>query len=332
MGAIEDLVAGLIGAPAQKAIAEENYYYKFGAVPDALSGSIQQIASQAPGRFSTKDLLIGSLLTGLTGGIFKGLGDTYQNKLTTRYLDNANSLLAGDESNPQGLPPSLFRANQDVVRMFQMRKGLEDAAAEKDLKRQVDSQIELATNPKIREAKLEDAISLRNSSLDNPKSTEVIKEKGALDKLQQSFDFIDSKFERAKDLVGAEAAVGLNTPFNTTKGNELRGLQDSVILQIDNALGREINSDVRNRIKSLTPTSYDSKDTIETKKNNLKELLVSLAAPTPVLDAATGGASGDWAPGATQSTGSSSSPPHEPSPGMKWQRSNLGNWREVPIG
>jgi len=97
------------------------------------------------------------------------------------------------------------------------------------------------------------------------------KEKQQAANMGQTLDFIDSKFNRAKDLTGATAAI----PY-TSKGQELAGLGDSVILQIDKLLGREMNSDVRQRVLNMAPKWYDDPQTIDTKRGNLKEFIGSL--------------------------------------------------------
>lgn len=112
---------------------------------------------------------------------------------------------------------------------------------------------------------------------------DAVKEKTAQEGLTQSLDFIDSKFDRAKKINGLGGAT-LGIP--TAAKNELEGLGDSVILQLDKALGREINSDTRERVLKLAPKWYDSDGVIEEKKAALKELVSSITAPTPILDAA----------------------------------------------
>ena len=97
------------------------------------------------------------------------------------------------------------------------------------------------------------------------------KEKQQAANMDQTLNFIDNKFNRAKEITGIGAALPL-----TPKNQELAGLGDSVILQIDKLLGREMNSDVRQRVLNMAPKWYDDPDTIETKRGNLKEFIGSL--------------------------------------------------------
>ena len=113
---------------------------------------------------------------------------------------------------------------------------------------------------------------------------DALKERIVQNNKNQSLDFIDSKFEQAKQLNGPKSALTSITGIPTDEGNQLRGLTDSVIFQIDKTLGREINSDVRQRLTSLTPKWYDTDAAIDKKKQDIKDLVSSLTASTPVLD------------------------------------------------
>lgn len=114
---------------------------------------------------------------------------------------------------------------------------------------------------------------------------EANKERGVLAKKEQTLKYIDQKFDEAKELTGSDALLN-SLSFGmvpTEKGQLLSGLGDSVVVQIDTTLGREINSDVRERLLGMAPKPYDSADTIEKKKIAMKELVSSLYDPTPIL-------------------------------------------------
>lgn len=100
-----------------------------------------------------------------------------------------------------------------------------------------------------------------------------------------SFDFIDRKFEEAKNLTGGKSALTSMVGVPTTEGNALKGIQDSLVFQLDKTLGREINSDVRARLLSLTPQWYDDPKTIDVKKEMMKQAIRSLTPGTPILNA-----------------------------------------------
>lgn len=127
-----------------------------------------------------------------------------------------------------------------------------------------------------------------NAAGANQVQKEIIEEKGKLQTTKQSLDFIDTAFDRAKNLTGYATGIASEIGIPTDKGNALQGLQDSIIVQIDNALGREINSDVRKRLLNLAPKFYDNEKTLNEKKEAMKLLVGSLSKPTPVLDSITG--------------------------------------------
>lgn len=115
---------------------------------------------------------------------------------------------------------------------------------------------------------------------------------------QQSLEFIDKKFKEAKDLTGVSSALSsVSRTFGgppTAKGAALEGIGEAIVFQIDKALGKEINSDVRTRtILSLAPKWWDSPEEIARKDKDMKSFVSSLFDATPILDsipAASGGA------------------------------------------
>jgi hypothetical protein len=114
---------------------------------------------------------------------------------------------------------------------------------------------------------------------------EALKEVQTVAQKDQSLKFIEKKFKDAESLVGTGGAYVTDlTGMPTEKGNALKGLGDSLLTQVDTALGREMNSDVRERLLSLTPKRYDDKKTLANKATAMKELVSSLFDATPVLD------------------------------------------------
>jgi hypothetical protein len=165
--------------------------------------------------------------------------------------------------------------NADLTSQLNLQKPFQIEAEDRAL----ENQVKLQTNPQILAAKVRESTKPQER---------LLKEGETIAKLEQVNNYIDEKFERAKQLTGGKAAVTMNLGIPTPEGNELTGLKDSVLVQIDNALGREMNSDVRQRMLSLTPTSYDSAATIETKKQAMKDLIASLSAPTPLTNSLLG--------------------------------------------
>lgn len=111
---------------------------------------------------------------------------------------------------------------------------------------------------------------------------DAVQELAHLQGRDQSLDFIDDAFESAKKLVGPEAAVDI-WGYKTDKAQLLSGMQQSLTYQIDNVVGREVNSDVRQQFKDLTPKWYDDEKLLDAKKQKLKELVTKLTKPTPIL-------------------------------------------------
>ena len=134
MGVLEDLAASLVTNEAQKAIAGDNTYYNLKAVPDQLGGLVQNLATQAPGRFSTGDLTAGSLVTGLLSGLLGGAGDNYQTTLTDRYSNIVKNAIGGTPSvDDGGLSSGLFKQANQSGQLFRAQRTLKQLDAQEAL-------------------------------------------------------------------------------------------------------------------------------------------------------------------------------------------------------
>lgn len=135
MGSIEDLASALYSDQIQKQIAAENSYYNLQQVPDAVSGLLTQAAVKNPGQFSTKDLIVGALLSGGASGLLGGFGDKYQSTLTNRYQDVLGGAMRGSTpaESSSGLSPSLFRGASNAGSIFRIKQTLANEQAQNDL-------------------------------------------------------------------------------------------------------------------------------------------------------------------------------------------------------
>lgn len=111
---------------ANQGIAKEDPYLPLSSFADNFGSTI---VKNAPA-LGTKDSLIAGLITGLTGGIFSGLGDEWQadkNKLASTTLLND---LRGQDTINDGLPPSVFSGIQNAGGLFRLQ---EKAAQQEEL-------------------------------------------------------------------------------------------------------------------------------------------------------------------------------------------------------
>lgn len=139
MGSIEDLASALYSDQIQKQIAAENSYYNLQQVPDAVSGLLTQAAVKNPGQFSTKDLIVGALLSGGASGLLGGFGDKYQSTLTNRYQDVLGGAMRGSTpaESSSGLSPSLFRGASNAGSIFRIKQALANDQAQTDLQNDI---------------------------------------------------------------------------------------------------------------------------------------------------------------------------------------------------
>lgn len=136
---INELALLFSGGPSAESLAAENPYLDFKGVPDQIGALTQQIALQAPGKFSTRDLIISSLASGLGSGVLGGLGKDYSNTLTDRYQQAVkqfaypNFFEAPTEESSQ-LPSGLFGEAKKKADLF----AAIDALDTRDYNRDVD--------------------------------------------------------------------------------------------------------------------------------------------------------------------------------------------------
>lgn len=106
MGALEELAASLVGKEAQTAIAAQNPYYKYRAVPSGVSDVVAKTYAANPSQYRTSDIVAALALSGLAKGTLGAFGDDYQGTLTDRYVQ---ALGTGQQGQ---LPENLFRMAQ----------------------------------------------------------------------------------------------------------------------------------------------------------------------------------------------------------------------------
>ena len=279
-----------------------------GAVdPSPWSGAGQSIlSSQLPRATNNTEAILGPILQGLIGGGLQGYGQGQTNKasfdayaqnpiIQSLQGDNPNGIgpVASGNEYSQDLTSALYsgdmpanwspsQGKSDILSALITKQAvLDDEEAKKAIRNKLAEASATAEGKLMGEAKGNAALS--ELGIVDPASP-LGKERLIKDAKNQSIDFIKSKFEQAKKLTGSNAGLTANSGVPTPEGNELSALADSVIVQIDKVLGREINSDVRQRMLNLAPKWYDSATEIDKKSKNLISLVESLSTPTPLLD------------------------------------------------
>lgn len=325
MAEIDDLIASLAFGQAQKQLVAEADPYSGGA---SVADAISNLAVTAGPQYKTRDKIILGALSGLTGGLFSGASQDYQNRAQDAYTSSVLGLSAGNNvAKPSVLSDALFSGAKQQSNLFKLRQGLaanqmrqeleqqtaiEEMKGKQDLKGKVLEK--LIDNP-ARARQLapviqslfggQGGLAMPAQALAAPTETEISAPVGVQDAImslpdnmqgearkeainlenkEKSLSFIDEKFKQAESLVGTTGAVvGGLTGLPTDKAKALEGIGDSLVIQLDAVLGRELNSDVRNRLLSLAPKYYDNAETLKRKNADIKNLLSSLAPSAPIL-------------------------------------------------
>jgi hypothetical protein len=265
MASINDYIRGL-----QADYAKNNIYSQLGS---GLLGADVNIKGGSPWTNLATNFVKGLLGGGLNeyGQVQNqeyntGLRSVLEDTLTGSPIRAVDGVSEGELSNAANMM-SMFKTatDQDIANSGLLKKseGKGSMLGQLEAQSEAFGGLDSLTNPA------------------NPNAKQIQEEVKASETKKQSFDFIDNAYEEAKKLVGLGAAVP--TQIGGSR-DALTGLGDSLVIQIDNAVGRELNSDVRQRLLNLAPKWYDNAEQLDQKKGALKALLDSLSAPTPTLD------------------------------------------------
>lgn len=269
-------------------------YWNIAAVP--LANARFNTSTWSPGE--TAAVSFGqSFLSGLLAGLGKKR-DADQMSAVSKVLPQLYS-----EPEAVNIPEGVDTRAFEELRQSALRENAIRAAKAEENKQNLINQLALdlfRENPKMA-AKVISAnspefgatikeINLTDKAKDLPPAiqTRVLEESERAKNMEKSLNFIDEKFKRAKKLTGADTTIATGIGVPTYKANELKSLNDSIIFQIDATMGRELNSDVRERISSLGPKPYDSEAELDRKAKDMKSLVSALSKSTPVLDMLSG--------------------------------------------
>lgn len=289
---------------ASEAPSENDYL----AQSPLYSSGINLLKAQIPqGRNNLESLLL-PLAQGLSGGLMMGYGQkTALDDAFKDYKLNplTASMYVNQETRPEGWTPKT--AKIDLFSAL-LEKENEQAKALQTLKNEGDIQKALLSNgfqltsdgvapiKGMAEAKAE-ARALEEGAIAKAKlnaemsqnpfpkipktlQDEAIKETQAIANKENSIGFINSQFEKAKELPSMKAFIG-----GTTASNEMEGISQGLKTFIQKYLGREMNGPEQERFLTLLPDWNDTKAQIDSKKARFFDLLNSITPTTPILKA-----------------------------------------------
>lgn len=122
MSDIDDLIASLAFGQAQKQLVAEADPYSGGA---SVADAISNLAVSAGPQYKTRDKIILGALSGLTGGLFSGASQDYQNRAQDAYTSSVMGLSAGkDIAKPSVLSDALFSGAKQQSNLFKLRQAL----------------------------------------------------------------------------------------------------------------------------------------------------------------------------------------------------------------
>ena len=137
MTSLDDLAIALATQSAQGELAKQNPYFRLGGTAESIGGLAQQMVLQDPQRYSMKEGLAASLITGLLSGGLSSVGDEYQGTLTDRYKTALTTAMGGGTPSAQGLSPSLFKGLDQQAKIFKLQKQIAQEEKAQELFRDV---------------------------------------------------------------------------------------------------------------------------------------------------------------------------------------------------
>ena len=118
MAEIDDLIASLAFGQAQKQLVAESDPYSGGA---SVADAISNLAVTAGPQYKTRDKIILGALSGLTGGLFSGASQDYQNRAQDAYTKTMTDSITGLAQKPSVLNDTLFRNAQEQGNLFRLK-------------------------------------------------------------------------------------------------------------------------------------------------------------------------------------------------------------------
>jgi hypothetical protein len=239
MTTLEELAAALYGESAQTDIKAENPYYSYSSIPVKLGSSAMDAYSKDPSSIRVGEALGYNALGSFLSGMLQGAGDDYQQTLTNRYTDTVLKKMLGQSTEGSDLPSGLFGKAENTAKLFQMKRGLEQA----DLLQK--AELEKKGKEEQNRAALRQALLVKG--IEDPDVMERIRENPELSKL-----------------VGIEStpiATKVNTPADTGEPAQVIGSGGEASSELMKALGIKSLTERRGElydyyrnVKKYTPT------------------------------------------------------------------------------
>jgi hypothetical protein len=127
------------GDAQRKAVAENDPYSGFVAVGNQGAQAVLSNPS-----LSLRDKILGAAISGLTGGTFQGLSDSYRARAQDAYTQSVLASLQGNTiERPDVLSPSIFADASNQANIFKLKAAMEEQSADRSFKNEIAKSIAL---------------------------------------------------------------------------------------------------------------------------------------------------------------------------------------------
>jgi hypothetical protein len=121
------------GDAQRRAVAENDPYSGFASLGNT---GAQDVLSNPS--LSLRDKILGAAISGLTGGTFQGLSDSYRARAQDAYTQSVLASLQGNTiERPDVLSPSIFADASNQANIFKLKAAAEEQAAGRSLKNDI---------------------------------------------------------------------------------------------------------------------------------------------------------------------------------------------------
>lgn len=271
---IASLLAALTAASGNA--AESNPFAPLKSASDTIGAALLKNAAN----MSTKDNLLGGLLTGLASGVTGNLATTYQDKQDALSQNLLLSAFAGNDIvKPDEMPASVFNPIKNTLAVFNAGEGLDKRKelrqAELDVAKTIAAQKALM---QMQQDQYKDTPLAGIMNLPEGMRTQAMTQLGNAQQQTEMLGKVDQYFDEAKDMNRLKA---LN-PWSTEKTN-LDSISSNLFSFFEKYRGNEASEPLRKEVKETLPLRLDTDEQIEAKRQKYKERVIGVSPSTPLV-------------------------------------------------
>lgn len=266
---------------ADKAAEASNPFTGLTGTADTARDLLLKHATESNGRGDFGDIALPAIIAGITGGLSKNLGETYQSNQEKLAADSLGGMLTGSVfSRPEGMNQSVFSGMNNVAEAMKIGEEFNKKDATLQTEQAIQQAKALAPIEIEKEVAKIRAQMAAYGGLTPGMLDDAMKQKGMAQDKVKVLETADSLFNQA---LGIKTVDTLN-PLSPASSN-MTGIGVALTNLVQKIQGREINEPFRKQLERTLPDWNDTKEQIQSKKELFKEMLSAISPSTPLVSA-----------------------------------------------